>query len=95
VRVEHLPAKISGKEPAAAASGIGEIGIVPANLKELKDSKRRLKERVYEQVDRAFALGALERAGWNITQAAALVGMQRTNFHALMRKYGIRKINHN
>jgi transcriptional regulator of acetoin/glycerol metabolism len=29
--------------------------------------------------------------GWNITQAAAMVGMQRTYFHVLMRKYGIKK----
>jgi len=94
VRVEHLPAKISGKETLAAASTTADIGIVPGNLKEWKDSRRRLKEKAYEQVDRAFALGALERAGWNITQAAALVGMLRTNFHALMRKYNIRKINH-
>jgi len=86
VRIEHLPPKISGVGPAAHG-----IGPVPENVVELKESKRRLKERVYEQVERMFILNALDRMGWNITQAAAMVGMQRTYFHALMRKYGIKK----
>ena len=42
-------------------------------------------------MERAFIFTGLDRAGWNVKQAAARVGMQRTNFHALMRKYGIRK----
>jgi len=88
VRIEHLPPKISGVGPAAHGLGIGPV---PENVAELKESKRRLKERVYEQVERMFILNALDRMGWNITQAAAMVGMQRTYFHVLMRKYGIKK----
>ncbi len=88
VRLEHLPPAISGVPPAGL--GVG-IGAAPENLAELKNLKRRLKEKVYEQAERAFVLSALDRTGWNITRAAAAVGMQRTNFHALMRKYGIRK----
>jgi DNA-binding NtrC family response regulator len=90
VRTEHLPPKISGAVRQAA--GIVP-GPVPENIEELKNSKRQLKEKVYEQVERAFLLNALDRAGWNVKQAAALVGMQRTNFHALMRKCGIKKEN--
>jgi len=67
------------------------MGPVPENLEELKNSKRLLKEKIYEQVERAFIFNALDRAAWNVKQAAALVGMQRTNLHALMRKYGIKK----
>ncbi len=88
VRVEHLPQKISGM--AVAGPGLG-IGPAPENVDELKNAKRRLKERIYEQVERSFIFAALDKTGWNVTQAAALVGMQRTNFHALMRKYGIKK----
>ncbi len=88
VRVEHLPPAISGVAPA----GLGaDVGAAPENLAELKNLKRKLKEKVYEQVERAFVFSALDRGRWNITRAAALVGMQRTNFHALMRKYAIRK----
>ncbi len=32
---------------------------------------------------------ALEQAGWNVTQAAAGLGIDRTNLHRKMRKYGI------
>ena len=32
---------------------------------------------------------ALENAGWNVTQAAASLGIDRTNLHRKMRKYGI------
>jgi len=88
VRIEHLPPKISGVSPAP--HGLG-IDTVPENVMELKGSKRRLKEKVYEQVERVFILNALDRTGWNITQAAAMVGMQRTYFHALIRKYDIKK----
>jgi DNA-binding NtrC family response regulator len=88
VGIEHLPQKISGVTPSAPTS---EFGQVPKTMRELINSKRQLKNQVYEQVERAFVLNALEQAGWNVTQAAAAASMQRTNFHALMRKYGIRK----
>ena len=32
---------------------------------------------------------ALEGASWNVTQAAAGLGIDRTNLHRKMRKYGI------
>jgi transcriptional regulator of acetoin/glycerol metabolism len=32
---------------------------------------------------------ALEGANWNVTQAAASLGIDRTNLHRKMRKYGI------
>jgi transcriptional regulator of acetoin/glycerol metabolism len=32
---------------------------------------------------------ALRRNGWNISRASSDVGMQRTNFHTLMKKYHI------
>ncbi len=88
VRIEHLPPKISG---VAAAVSAATAGPVPENVEQLKDAKRQVRERAYEQVERTFILSALNRASWNITQAAALVGMQRTYFHALMRKYEIKK----
>ena len=87
IRLEHLPVEIRG-----ASDNVEEFEIdeVPENVEELKQVKRRLKEMVYEKVEKKFILGALEKSGWNVTRAAEIVGIQRTNFHALMRKYGIR-----
>lgn len=62
----------------------------PKNLKELKEIKRRLKARSIEGIERSFILDALGRNNWNISKAAEEVGMQRTNFHSLMRKHGIK-----
>jgi two-component system NtrC family response regulator len=86
--IEHLPVEISGVSPIERNI---EMEDVPGTLEDLKEIKRRMKEKVYEQVERVFILNALEKSGWNITQAASAVGMQRPNFHALMRKYGIRR----
>jgi len=41
------------------------------------------------QLERRFLIEALQRSGGNISKAAEEVGIQRTNFHALMRKHGI------
>ncbi|MFN3480427.1 MAG: sigma-54-dependent transcriptional regulator [Thermodesulfovibrionales bacterium] len=71
-------------------SGIEDVKI-PKNLRELKETKKRLKARSIEGIERSFILDALSRNHWNISRAAEEVGMQRTNFHSLMRKYGIRK----
>jgi DNA-binding NtrC family response regulator len=88
VGISHLPPKISGVASPAPAQ---ETEKVARTLEELKGFKRRLKKQVFEQVERAFVLNALEENGWNVTRAAVAVGMQRTNFHAFMRRYGIRK----
>ena len=42
-----------------------------------------------QELERRFLVEALERSGGNVTRAAEDVGIQRTNFHALMRKYGL------
>lgn len=64
---------------------------IPGSLRELKEVKKKLKARSIEGIERSFILNALSRNNWNISKAAEDVGMQRTNFHSLMRKYGIRK----
>ncbi len=64
---------------------------VPQTIDQLKEVKRKLRKASVEEIERLFVIEALRRAGWNITKAAKEVGMQRTNFHALMRKYGIKR----
>jgi DNA-binding NtrC family response regulator len=62
---------------------------VPQTSEDLKRIKKDLRERAIEEIEKQFLLDALARNGWNVTKAAAEVGMQRPNFQALMRKYGI------
>jgi DNA-binding NtrC family response regulator len=62
---------------------------VPKTVEELKEKKRDLRLKSVEDIEISFIVGALKRNRWNISRAAADVGMQRTNFHALMKKYNI------
>jgi transcriptional regulator of acetoin/glycerol metabolism len=84
---QHLPTTIHGRAPAPADEPQNPI---PATVEELKRAKRRLKETVFDEMEKRFVLHALERADWNVTHAAQLVGMARPNFHTLMRRYGIK-----
>jgi two-component system NtrC family response regulator len=85
IRLENLPPDIRTRTSAST-----RMDVVPETMEELKQAKRRVKEAVYAQVEKSFVWKALEAAGWNVTHAAQRAGMARPNFHALMRKYGIR-----
>jgi transcriptional regulator with GAF, ATPase, and Fis domain len=65
------------------------LPFVPHSLDELKETKRQLRERAVEPVEKAFVLSALQRNNWNVTRAAEETGMLRTNFQALLKKLGI------
>ncbi len=84
IETEHLPI-------ASDSSSRAEAESVPENREQLKKAKKQLREQAVETIEKRFVLQALNRNDWNITKAARSVGMQRTNFHALMRKYRIRK----
>ncbi|MBN1334384.1 MAG: response regulator [Deltaproteobacteria bacterium] len=77
-----------GRIPVGALLGSEPV---PETVEALKEVKRRVREAVYEQVERAFVRQALERTAGNVTRASGNVGMQRPNFHALMRKHNIRR----
>lgn len=87
IGVEHLP-------PEMNATSAGSLNLMmektPCDAEELKRVKAGLRRILYTRVEENFVIEALNRAGWNVTRAAELVGMQRPNFHALMRKYGIK-----
>ncbi|MGE5097823.1 MAG: sigma-54-dependent transcriptional regulator [Betaproteobacteria bacterium] len=75
----------------AIPGGMGEASQpVPRNGEELKRSKKALREKSVEGVEKAFILEALKRNAWNVTRSAEDTGMQRANFQALMKKYNIR-----
>ncbi|HEY6000404.1 MAG TPA: sigma-54 dependent transcriptional regulator [bacterium] len=63
---------------------------VPTSAEELKRVKKTIREKSVERIEKLFVLEALRRNGWSVTRSAEETGMQRTNFQALMKKYGIR-----
>ncbi len=88
IELKHLPQEIAGVRGPFAANG--EETDAPHNMEELKNAKRKIRDQAYWEVERKFVVRALDEAQWNVTKAADMVGMQRPNFHALMRKYGIK-----
>jgi two-component system NtrC family response regulator len=76
--LEHLQRKNSWKEDA-----------VPETLDGLKEIKRHLVEDHFGRIEKAFVVKALKAAGGNVTRAAEKAGMQRSNFHSLMRKHHV------
>jgi DNA-binding NtrC family response regulator len=83
IREHHLPDEI--RHTAAAPAGP-----IPATNEELKALKRTAHERVCGELEKQFVLDALSRNDWNVSRAARETGMLRPNFHALMRKHGVR-----
>lgn len=62
---------------------------IPQTVDELKETKRILRDKATEPLEKAFVIQALERNNWNITRAAEETGMQRPNFQTLMKKLNI------
>ena len=62
---------------------------VPRNLEELKAAKKRFLEKNFSKTETLFLKKALLKNNGNITRAAKMVGMQRSNFSTLMKKYHI------
>jgi transcriptional regulator with GAF, ATPase, and Fis domain len=63
---------------------------VPQTGDDLKRVKKAAREKSVENIEKLFVIEALKRNAWNVTRSAGETGMQRANFQALMKKYGIR-----
>jgi DNA-binding NtrC family response regulator len=74
-------------EPSQMKQYLGGNSI-PDNLADLKTAKERLFKKIGE-TEKAFLIKALKACNGNITHAARQVGMQRSNFSTLMKKYDI------
>ena len=62
---------------------------LPRNWEEFKILKHQARDAAGQELERRFLAEALSRCTGNVTKAAKDMGMQRTNFHGLMRKYGL------
>lgn len=64
---------------------------VPQTNAELKQVKQAIRQKAVAQIEKKFILNALVQNQWNVTRAAKMVGLQRSNFQNMMRKHGIRR----
>ena len=83
IELRHLPDEVRQASVRAAPSQL------PQRWEELKRLKQQVREAAVEDLERRFLAEALARCGGNVSKAAEDVGIQRTNFHALMRKHGL------
>ncbi|UCF30391.1 MAG: sigma-54-dependent Fis family transcriptional regulator [bacterium] len=81
--------EIQVSSPTDREAHLDLLDTIPDSAEELKERKKQVREKAVEPLERAFLLKAPERNGWNITRAAKEVGMQRTNFQAMLRRLGI------
>jgi DNA-binding NtrC family response regulator len=83
IEARHLPPEI--RETMSDLSHEA----VPDSWAEFKLLKQRVRDATIQNLECRFLTEALRKAEGNISRAAENVGMQRTNFHALMAKHGI------
>jgi DNA-binding NtrC family response regulator len=65
------------------------IDHVPETNDELKRVKKEIRQKAILKVEKNFVMNALMKNNWNVTRAAQKVGLQRTNFQALMKKHNV------
>ncbi len=83
IEPRHLPSEIRQARPRTTVSRL------PRSWEEFKRFKQQVRDSAVQELERRFLIEALERCGGNVSKAAEDVGIQRTNFHSLMRKYGL------
>ena len=83
IELRHLPPEI--RDTPAQPS----VTQLPQSWEDFKRLKQEARDAAGQELERRFLIETLQRSGGNVSKAAEDVGMQRTNFHALMRKYGL------
>lgn len=83
VEPHHLPPEIRQTTLRPSTPGL------PKSWEEFKKLKQQVRDAAVQDLERRFLAEALERAEGNVSKAAEEIGIQRTNLHALIRKYGL------
>jgi DNA-binding NtrC family response regulator len=83
IELEHLPGELR------QAGGRASVSRLPKSWGEFKRLKQQVRDNAVEELERRFLGEALQRCGGNVSKAAEEIGIQRTNLHALLRKYGM------
>jgi DNA-binding NtrC family response regulator len=84
IEPRHLPSEIRQASPRSTSSTP-----LPRAWEEFKRLKQQVRDAAVQDLERRYIMEALERCGGNVSRAAEEIGIQRTNLHALMRKYGL------
>ncbi|HEY8432717.1 MAG TPA: sigma-54 dependent transcriptional regulator, partial [Sandaracinaceae bacterium] len=86
ITLDDLPPE--GRLAQAAAAEVGPDGLPDGAF----ENGRRLTLREYrDRAERRYIRATLEECDWNISKAAALLGVERTNLHKKMRALGLRR----
>jgi DNA-binding NtrC family response regulator len=83
IEPHHLPEEIRKAAPRTTVSQL------PHTWDEFKRLKQQVRDAAVDQLERRFLSETLQRCEGNVSRAAEEIGIQRTNLHALMRKYGL------
>jgi DNA-binding NtrC family response regulator len=84
IEPRHLPPEIRQAPPRRASAQQ-----LPHTWEEFKKLKQQVRDDIVQDLECRFFTEALRRSGGNVSKAAEEIGMQRTNLHALIRKYGL------
>lgn len=83
IQPQHLPPEFKH------ISSPDSIYVLPENWDEFRELKHQVQENAVRELEKRFLSEALHRAEGNVSHAARDIGMQRTNFHQLLKKHGI------
>jgi DNA-binding NtrC family response regulator len=83
IECHHLPPEIQ------RAPALPTVTQLPESWEDFKRFKQHARDAAVLDLDRRFLDQTLRRHHGNVSKAAESIGMQRTNFHALMRKCDI------
>lgn len=83
IEARHLPMELR-QLPALVGTAS-----LPRTWEEFKNLKQQVRDAAVQELERRFLADALQQCEGNVSKAAERVGMQRTNFHALMRRHGL------
>jgi DNA-binding NtrC family response regulator len=84
IEPRHLPPEIRQAPPQRARTQQ-----LPQTWEEFKKLKQQVRDTTVQDLECRFVAETLRRAGGNVSKAAEEIGIQRTNLHALIRKYGL------
>jgi DNA-binding NtrC family response regulator len=83
IEAKHLPREIK------KAFDQPEVNDFPDTWEGFRLYKQQAKDKILRRIEKEFLINALSNAGGNVSRAAKNIGMQRTNFHSLLKKYKI------
>ncbi len=83
IQLKHLPREIKKVQTVSRTYDF------PLTWEEFKEYKQQVKDEAVMQIEREFLMNALQETEGNISMAAKLIGIQRSNLHSLLKKHNI------